>query len=86
MRRVSWIALLATLLPLSGELAAETYIWVDDSGVTHLTDGKGGVPESAKPSGASGDDVRSLWKDGFLGPVTTTPPAFTVDRFVMLMV
>jgi len=58
----------------STELAAETYVWVDEAGVTHLADRAGGVPESAKQTEASLDELRSLWTDGVQGPPTSTPP------------
>ncbi len=55
------------------DVAAETYVWVDEAGVTHLSDGEGGVPESAKRA-ASPAELRSLWSGGVVGKPTTTPP------------
>ena len=72
------VGCLALLLPpvllLPGTGAAETYIWVDDAGLTHLSDAPAGVPETGRQGAASVDELRSLWTDGVLGPVTTTPP------------
>ena len=39
-RRVAAVALLSLVSFRSGELAGETYVWVDEAGVTHLTDGR----------------------------------------------
>ncbi len=62
------------LSSLAGMLHAETYVWVDEEGVTHLTDD----PAAAKKGshGGAGDDVdtlRSLWNDTILGPISETP-------------
>ncbi|MCG8591633.1 MAG: DUF4124 domain-containing protein, partial [Proteobacteria bacterium] len=54
---------------------AETFVWVDENGVTHMTDDPEAVPESLR--GTAGEDVdrlRSLWGDRFEGPVPPTPP------------
>jgi tetratricopeptide (TPR) repeat protein len=71
---LAWLAFLALLSAPSGEGVAETRVWVDDAGVTHLTDGAGGAPESARRSASSVDELRSLWNDGVVGPPTSTPP------------
>jgi hypothetical protein len=69
-----WATVLFALLLLPDVGAAETYIWVDEAGLTHLTDAAAGVPETARRDASSADELRSLWTDGVLGPVTTTPP------------
>jgi tetratricopeptide (TPR) repeat protein len=72
MGRLCAAGILVLLVPWTG--AAETYIWVDDAGLTHLSDRAAGIPKTAQQDAASVDDLRSLWTDGVLGPVTATPP------------
>lgn len=54
--------------------SAETFVWIDDAGITHLTDDASAVPESRlKPASDEIDSLRGLWKDNILGPETLTP-------------
>jgi tetratricopeptide (TPR) repeat protein len=54
---------------------SETFIWVDEVGVTHLTDDPDAVPESLRQDTPKEvDELRSLWSDGLYGPVPVTPP------------
>ncbi len=54
--------------------SAETFVWIDDAGITHLTDDPSAVPESRlKPASDEIDSLRGLWKDNILGPETLTP-------------
>ena len=82
---IGWIFLCA-----SAAQTVETYVWVDEHGVTHLTDDVQTVP-GAKRLGASGDDLeslRALWDDGILGATSTTPPGFSSsesDRVLRLL-
>ncbi len=65
---------LGLILSLAAVASAETFVWVDDAGVTHLTDDPAAVPEPSRES--SGDEIdllRGLWGDDILGRVPTTP-------------
>jgi tetratricopeptide (TPR) repeat protein len=69
---------------------SEAFIWVDEAGVTHLTDDPARVPEAALQQAADApvDAIRSLWKDGILGPVPRTPPGSSgseSDRVLRLL-
>ncbi len=66
--------LLGSLLLLAAAATAETYIWVDELGTTHLSDDPAGVPGTAlEAAGKNVDELRSLWADGLEGPVPATP-------------
>ena len=54
--------------------SAETFIWIDEAGITHLTDDPAAVPESQREQVSDEiDSLRGLWKDTILGPETLTP-------------
>ncbi len=56
------LALLVPLLAFAA--AAEPWVWVDEQGVTHLSDDPAGVPESARGEAALGREaLRGLWDD-----------------------
>ena len=78
-----------TLIIAAGSAAAESFIWVDESGLTHLTDDPEAVPEEVRARGAPQVDVvRSLWRDRIVGPVTRTPAGATgseYDRMTRLL-
>jgi hypothetical protein len=61
--RLFSVALLAALLALAA--AAETFIWVDEAGVTHLTDDPERVPEAVRDQPHGPESRRALWS----GPV-----------------
>jgi tetratricopeptide (TPR) repeat protein len=66
---------------------ADNYIWVDDQGVTRLSNDPEAVPEGAHEEGAV-DQLRGLWEDGLTGPVAATPPGGSgseADRVVRLL-
>ncbi len=67
--RVSLVALLL-LVPLL--LASELHVWVDEHGVTHLSDDADRAPKGAT-SGDGVEALRGLWDDGSLGPPVATP-------------
>jgi len=73
--QVSALALCLALAPLSGTRAgAESFIWLDDSGVTHLTDDPSAVPPAHRETASDEiDSLRGLWKDRILGPAVATP-------------
>ena len=56
---------LGLLLPI--EAAAEIYVWLDDAGVTHITDDPAAIPEGASGGGEGRQALRGLWND-VLGP------------------
>ncbi|MBW2272727.1 MAG: hypothetical protein JRG96_05620 [Deltaproteobacteria bacterium] len=64
---------------------------MDEAGVTHLTDDSSRVPEAALKQAAEDapvDALRSLWKDGILGPSPRTPPGSSgseKDRVLRLL-
>ena len=66
-----WLVGLAVgLLPLA--LGAETWVWVDEQGLTHFSNDASLLPaesERVSPSGLS-----DLWAEGLTGPVLETPP------------
>jgi len=53
---------------------ADTFVWIDERGVTHVTDDPASIPPAAReklvPEGA---ERASLWSDGFRGPPVHTP-------------
>ncbi|HIG69068.1 MAG TPA: hypothetical protein EYG46_17335 [Myxococcales bacterium] len=68
---------------------AESFVWVDDAGMTHLTDDPNRVPtEQLNPKRDGVDALRGLWRDNFLGVTTSTPPGASgsdVDRAMRLL-
>ncbi len=55
--------LLALLAPVSAS-RAESYAWVDEAGVTHITDDPEAIPEGARSSASAGRaGLRGLWSD-----------------------
>jgi len=68
--------------PASGE----AFFWVDENGVTHLTDDDERAPASAR--GADIDELRQLWSNGVQGPSPVTPPGSSSseeDRVIRLL-
>jgi len=69
--------------------SAETFIWVDERGVTQITDDPDAVPAAHRGAQAGEVDVlRRLWKDEILGEPTTTPPGTSgqdADRYLRLL-
>lgn len=62
---------------MHGAVGAETFVWVDADGVTHLTDDADAIPEAARDSAADEAPERfaALWRDGVVGPLLETPLA-----------
>lgn len=58
---------LAAAFAGAGRASAETYVWVDGEGVTHITDDPERVPEALRSERRDADALRSLWE----GPVDT---------------
>jgi hypothetical protein len=68
------LMLLALLAPRVA--GAEAFVWVDDEGVTHLTDDPESVPEHARERLLpEGSELAELWRDGLLGPPSPEPAA-----------
>lgn len=64
-----------TLLCAPAAQAAQSYAWIDEAGITHLTDDAERVPEAERKA-ASADDLdslRALWGDAILGIRSHTP-------------
>ena len=69
------LALAVPLLLSPLQLHGESFVWVDENGVTHLTDDPAAVPEHLRGESARDvDRLRGLWNDGLQGPVAETPP------------
>jgi len=68
---------LLVLIALAG--AAENFVWVDEAGVTHITDDPARVPDSVRGHANDAEALRSLW-DGPVGRPTTPPTGAAVDR------
>ena len=72
-------AVLLSVLALAVPASAETYIWVDTEGITHITDDADGIPQGVASSttaamDASGDPLlRGLWDDVVGPPPIATP-------------
>jgi len=58
--------LLICLAGLAGLAAAETFIWVDERGVTHMTNDPERAPETVRSPVHGREEIRALW-DGPLG-------------------
>ncbi len=70
------LLILCLLLALAGPAAAKTYVWIDDDGITHVTDDLSAVPPESRGRLVPEGEARSqLWEDGFAGP----PPPETHD-------
>jgi hypothetical protein len=64
---------LQALFPL--QLHGEAFMWVDEGGVTHITDDPEKVPERHRVGDAQDvDQLRSVWGRDITGPVPSTPP------------
>ncbi|MCP5042520.1 MAG: DUF4124 domain-containing protein, partial [bacterium] len=77
------------LIGVAMPAAADTWIWVDEDGVTHLTDDPDAVPAAHRETEADQiDTLRGLWKDEVLGSETRTPPGASGgegDRYLRLL-
>ena len=79
MRRRTPIALAAALaLNAAAVLSrADTFVWIDEKGVTHVTDDPASVPPAAREKLVPEAKRASLWNDGFRGPPVRTPQGGT---------
>ncbi len=81
-------ALLVFLSVSSSAVArAESFVWVDEHGVTRLSNDPAAVPEAARDAGDV-DSLRGLWGDAVTGPVPVTPPGSSgsdADRVLRLL-
>lgn len=81
--------LVGTALLLAGPAAAETYVWVDEQGVTHLTSNPERVP-GPQSKAVVGEDVAlaELWGGEIRGPIgealtqDSTRPEHRIERFL----
>ncbi|MEE3327289.1 MAG: DUF4124 domain-containing protein [Myxococcota bacterium] len=55
-------------------VSAETWVWIDDEGLTHFTDDPARVPDGPLLPGTGGGALQGLWADGLTGPEPSTPP------------
>lgn len=81
--------LLTLTLVVSASAFAETFIWVDENGATHVTDDPDAVPPAHRDTKVGEVDVlRGLWKEEILGETTTTVPGTSGgegDRYLRLL-
>jgi len=71
---------LAAALALSAAAVpsrADTFVWIDEKGVTHVTDDPASVPPAAREKLVPEAKRASLWNDGFRGPPVRTPQGGT---------
>ncbi|MEZ4216388.1 MAG: DUF4124 domain-containing protein [Myxococcota bacterium] len=76
-RVLALLGLVVVCVGPRGAARADAYVWVDDDGVTHLTNDPRDVPQDARDDAddAPPDRVRALWDDGVVGPPLDTPAA-----------
>lgn len=88
-RRALLLASFAVVCLVAVPVLAETFVWVDADGVTHVTDDPDAVPPAHRAAGADEVDVlRGLWKNEILGEATRTPPGASGgdrDRYLRLL-
>ena len=71
------LAVVLSAVGLAVAAGADTYVWVDAEGTTHVTDDPSGIPEGTpRHRGEDKQALRGLWGDG-LGP--SAPPAGARD-------
>ena len=74
--RASGLLALASclLVAWTPSVFAQHFVWVDEDGVTHLTNDPGAAPEDLRAAGGSDwDRTRALWDRWILGERTGTP-------------
>jgi uncharacterized protein DUF4124 len=72
------IALAAALaIGTAAPSRADTFVWIDEKGVTHVTDDPASVPAAAREKLVPEAKRASLWNDGFRGPPVRTPQGGT---------
>jgi len=78
-RRRTPIALAAALALSAAAVPsrADTFVWIDEKGVTHVTDDPASVPPAAREKLVPEAKRASLWNDGFRGPPVRTPQGGT---------
>jgi hypothetical protein len=87
-RRLGPAALLGLLLVLPLLGGAELHVWVDEHGVTHVSDDPKAAPKSGTVSDADAVELQSLWGGKVSGPPLVTPPGASgtdEDRVVRLL-
>jgi hypothetical protein len=72
-RVARWLSL-SMLLALPG--AAENFVWIDDAGVTHITNDPAQVPEPVRERAHDPESLRSLWE----GPIDRAAPGTGTPR------
>ncbi len=77
------------ILSTAAAVSAQTFVWIDSAGITHLTDDPAAVPEPDRESPAEEVDLlRGLWGDDILGRTPTTPAGGSgreADRHLRLL-
>ncbi len=70
-----------------GAVLAESFVWVDEAGITRLSNDADAVPEVARDA-HDVEALRGLWGDMVTGPVPVTPPGASgsaEDRVLRLL-
>ncbi len=74
-RRPLGLLLLASALGAALPAAAQLHVWVDERGVTHVTDDPERLPPGSRGAPAGDpEQLATLWHDGIAGPPVGTPP------------
>jgi len=77
------------LLTAAAAPRAETLLWVDENGVTHLSNRPEGAPSAARETSRGGvDELRAVWGKQIIGDPIRTPPGSSssdADRAVRLL-
>jgi hypothetical protein len=75
--RIAVLLGLVTSAALAAVTVAETFVWIDEDGTTHITDDPARVPPHA---GRGADALRDLWRDSRSGEVPPGDPKPADDR------
>ncbi|MCH2188196.1 hypothetical protein MK280_20275, partial [Myxococcota bacterium] len=90
LRAVTWMVCGGVLIAAPRPSVSETFVWVDDQGLTHFTDDREALPDSlfVVEESPGVDHLRELWSGVRTGPVPETPPGGSgrpEDRIVRML-
>ncbi|MAJ59304.1 MAG: hypothetical protein CBC48_04300 [bacterium TMED88] len=86
----TWLVCGTILCAVPRSSVSETFVWVDDEGLTHFTDDRDALPDAlfAAEESLGVDHLRALWNGVRTGPVPETPPGASgrpEDRIVRML-